>query len=563
MELAEIRPFEPRMAEIDLFTMPDAVGVGEPSVHKVKPYIAGHVTDGSSTFTFKVNGNDVTVSVSGGNWKYKPTTAITSLAFVGVPQLESLELNKITGVSTFNLDYPVVPVFKNCDTTTEAALDYVYHIRGTATENFSFTLKYIDENNTTTQVMEVAVIDENGKYDVSYSGKKIRTLEGTFRNNKTFTSVEFTEDMDKCTSVRSNDNYAFDGCTNLTSALFPNATFGSVDKCGSTGGGLFMNCSSLTEVDLSKATFNSATDFQRMFSGCSALLRVDLSSVTFNSATSVGTLYRGMFNGCTSLQRVIFKNGLKFNTITSAVQVFKGCSSLLEVNLDDAEFKNVTDIQQFFDGCTSLQSMDLSKATFEKVENCASIFNDCTALKSANLHNATFEVTTTAGNMFDGCTNVETIDLSSATFELTTNIWRSFRNCSKLTQLYISNATCENVSVAQELFTNCASLTTLNIGAMTFGDSLTNFNYVFNSDILLKDLYVPQSATMPLGLNFTLSPLSYDSMLRVAGWLKDLTGGTAQTVTFKAATYNALTAEQKAELTRIIVTEKGWNLATA
>lgn len=81
MELAEIRPFEPQMAEIDLFTMPDAVGVGEPSVRKIKPYISGHVTDRSSTFTFTVNVNQsITVPVdSNGNWKWVVDSTITSL----------------------------------------------------------------------------------------------------------------------------------------------------------------------------------------------------------------------------------------------------------------------------------------------------------------------------------------------------------------------------------------------------------------------------------------------------------------------------------------------------
>ena len=80
MELAEIRPFEPQMAEIDLFTMPDAVGVGEPSVRKVKPYISGHVTDGSSTFTIRVNNTDIVISVdANGNWKWVQDRDITSL----------------------------------------------------------------------------------------------------------------------------------------------------------------------------------------------------------------------------------------------------------------------------------------------------------------------------------------------------------------------------------------------------------------------------------------------------------------------------------------------------
>lgn len=105
MELAEIRPFEPQMAEIDLFTMPDAVGVGEPSVRKVKPYIAGHVTDGSSTFTFTVNGNEsVTVPVdANGNWKWVVDRTLTSLAsaFRDKTNIDSVTIKGFKTITNF------------------------------------------------------------------------------------------------------------------------------------------------------------------------------------------------------------------------------------------------------------------------------------------------------------------------------------------------------------------------------------------------------------------------------------------------------------------------------
>lgn len=136
MELAEIRPFEPQMAEIDLFTMPDAVGVGEPSARKVKPYIAGHVTDGSSTFTFTVNGNEsVTVPVdANGNWKWVVDRTITSLAsaFSGKENLDNVSINdKLDDVTSMvsafkacvNLELITLckgTLLNNCTTITEA-----------------------------------------------------------------------------------------------------------------------------------------------------------------------------------------------------------------------------------------------------------------------------------------------------------------------------------------------------------------------------------------------------------------------------------------------------------
>ena len=63
---------------------------------EVKPYIKGHVTDGSSTFTFTVNGNQsVTVPVdTNGNWKWVVDRTITKLekAFQNITNIDSLTI---------------------------------------------------------------------------------------------------------------------------------------------------------------------------------------------------------------------------------------------------------------------------------------------------------------------------------------------------------------------------------------------------------------------------------------------------------------------------------------
>ena len=327
--------FEPEIFEPVVFGVGDVSSIGNSA-----PCIKGHISGTDSSFTFQVNGSDVTVSVSGGNWKYKPTATITSIAFVGVPQLESLELDNITGVSTFNLDYPVVPTFKNCDATTEAALNYVYHIRGTATADFTFTLIY-KEGDTTAYKTETATIDNSGNWDVAYSGKKISSLQDTFKLKTAVTAVTFTEDCAECTTIYG----CFTDAANCVSADFPYAIFPAL-----TSAGYLLNRAYLLE-------------------------RLAFPSATFSSLSTVS----GMFNNATSL-----------------------------------------------------------------------------------------------------------------------------------------------------------------------------VNFIINAD-----------GTLASGVNISACPLSYDSMLNVAGWLKNIKGSTALTVTFRKATYDALTAEQQAALTAIIVTEKGWNLATA
>ena len=366
MKLLSPDILEPELLTMD-FVQPDIITCGELSQNKIKPYIKGHITNGDSTFTFKVNNADTTVIVgTNGNWKYNPTTTLSSLVFVGVPQLESLELFKIEGVSTFNIDYPINVVFKSCDSTTENAKNDVYHIRGTATESFDFALQYVNNNGGTVTVTESAVIDENGKWDVIYSGKKIYSLSSSFKNITEPTLVEITENLDKLTNVY--QTFLGTSC----SVIMKNATFENLP----------------TETNIN------------MFQ------------------SSSGTSY--------IMPKAVFK-----------VQKYR----------------------YFF------------------YQN----------------------------------SNVELIDLSSIDASLCTDITGMLQGNSNLKELKLPNNS-------------------------SFGAS---------------------------NISFSVCPLTYNSMMRVAGWLKDLTGETALTVTFKKSTYDALTSEQKSNLEDIIITQKGWNLATA
>ncbi len=230
-----------------------------------KPYIKGHITTNDSTFTFTVDGNSKTVPVNGnGDFKLKLNNPITSLSFVGVPQLESLELFKIDGVTTFDVDYPTNVTFLRCDSTTNNAKNDVYHIRGTATGDFSFMLRYIaDGTGTSTLTTENAVIDENGNWDVSYSGKKIGGNDDAFKLKTTITSIEFTEDFTKCTKM-----YGwFTDSLNIVSIDFPNARFTSLTSMGF----LLNRATSVQRLNIPLATFDSLTNTLGMFNNANSL----------------------------------------------------------------------------------------------------------------------------------------------------------------------------------------------------------------------------------------------------------------------------------------------------
>lgn len=349
MEILKPNILKPALRRIGL-NKPSLFAAGKPHGGKVKPYIKGHVTDGSSTFTFTVNGNDVTVSVSGGDWKYKPTAAITSLAFVGVPQLETLELNKIVGVSTFNLDYPVVPVFKGCDATTENALNYVYHIRGTATADFTFQPTYL-KNGSAEKPTERAVIDANGNWDVSYSGKKIRRLEESFYQNIVITSIEFTENFDTCITFNSATtvNGAFRGCSNLKRASFKNGTFDVITNMANC----FRQCSLLEEVDFSNATFRLLEGSAYIFTDAPKLKKLDLPKATLEKVTSLQSF-------------------------------FDRCYDLAYVNLPIATLGSCSTLFRAFEDCTGLKSIDIGSAIIA-ASSTIDMFRNASALENLNI----------------------------------------------------------------------------------------------------------------------------------------------------------------------------------
>ena len=80
MEILKPNILKPALRKVGLFK-PSLLSAGKPHGGKVKPYIAGHVTDGASTFTFYVNGNQsITVPVGAdGKWKWIQDRNITSL----------------------------------------------------------------------------------------------------------------------------------------------------------------------------------------------------------------------------------------------------------------------------------------------------------------------------------------------------------------------------------------------------------------------------------------------------------------------------------------------------
>ena len=121
-------------------------------------------------------------------------------------------------------------------------------------------------------------------------------------------------------------NFAFNGCSNLTSITIPNSVT-------SIGNSAFYNCSSLTSITIP----NSVTSIgNSVFSGCSSLTSVTIPS----SVNSIGSY---AFSSCTNLTSVTFDttDGWKIYSNTSSTAT--GYEIIVETPATNAaNLKNTT-----------------------------------------------------------------------------------------------------------------------------------------------------------------------------------------------------------------------------
>jgi hypothetical protein len=112
--------------------------------------------------------------------------------------------------------------------------------------------------------------------------------------------------------IRSIGNFAFYGCSNLTSVTLS-------DSLATIGKNAFEGCSSLTFLALPD---NVDTIGESAFDGCSSLIAITFS----NNVTSIGNY---AFRGCTSLESFTIPNKMT----STGDYTFYGCSGLKNVTI--------------------------------------------------------------------------------------------------------------------------------------------------------------------------------------------------------------------------------------
>ena len=178
----------------------------------------------------------------------------------------------------------------------------------------------------------------------------------------------------------------FGGCSSLESIDLSNWNTSSVTDMS----GLFNGCSKLESIDLSSFVTYNVTSMSGLFSGCKNLKQIKLGN-GFNTENVTGYGLTRLFLGCSSLD-VIDLSKFSTSKVLSFEGLFDGCSSLKEIIWgDNFDTHYAEGFRAMFGGCSSIKNLDLSWFNMSSSRNLMSMFEGCTNLKTLNISSFTTE----------------------------------------------------------------------------------------------------------------------------------------------------------------------------
>ena len=211
--------------------------------------------------------------------------------------------------------------------------------------------------------------------------------------------------------------------------------------------GMFWECSSLTDLNISSFDTSKVTNMSEMFSGCVSLTQLNVD----NFDTSAVTDMLDMFFKCSSLSELNLSN---FNTskVTSMGGMFDWCTSLTSLDISGFDTKNVKGMSRMFQKCTKLQSIDVSKFNTSNVTSMDSMFSNCGELKDIDVSNFDTSNVKYMSSMFGACPQLSTLDVSKFDTSNVIKMDYMFSGCKSLKSLDVSNFNTSNVTSMGAMF---------------------------------------------------------------------------------------------------------------
>ncbi len=455
------------------------------------------------------SGNEGLTSIDFGSNFAAPELTNLKACFKGAKQLASIDMSKITELSSSGLQ--IEEAFRSASSLK--------------------TVKFGDAFKKThiTDTMKYLFFEDSVLEGVDMSGwhvENVDSLERAFYNCQSMKLNEYSFkgwDLQNCTSML----YAFYGCgenhmnngvphdTDLhdfkvgpqlknIAECFKNSAFqtlvlnnvnvSNVDNMRST----FSGCALLTDLNIDSWKPNNVKNLRETFKDCKKLTSLNLSGWKMKD---LEILYE-TFMDCTNLTTLNL-DGWKENgpvsgaTLRSVQEAFCGCSNLTGtidfsgwntsnlvkdyiMDKEAGEYSNNNwykvngPIKDMFKGCKKLENIYLKGWNLTNVQDdMGAIFNGCSSLKQIDLSN--WQVGQGARNfkstfLKDSKNTLESVSLNSASFKYFTSLDDLLSGCKKLTKVDVKGLNAENALSASAMFKDCALLTEVDLTGAIMGN---------------------------------------------------------------------------------------------
>ncbi len=394
-------------------------------------------------------------------------TTIWGYAFWNCPNLTTVHFNAMNCTRMYVVEYNPTryfSVFNSTNSTSSYTTPIVTLTIGdnvTQIPDYAFkdspNLTSVTIPNSVTTIGSGAFAGCRGLTSMNYTGDIAQWCEISFGNegsnplyyaHNLYVNNQLVTDLVIPNSVTSIDNYAFYGCSGLTSVTIGNSVT-------SIGNYAFYNCSGMTSLTIG----NSVTTIgYGAFRGCSGMTSLTIG----NSVTRVEDY---AFFDCSGLTSVYYMGDIaqwcRISWISYSSNPLQYAYSLYINNevINDLVIPNtVTSIGNSFRYYKGLTSVEIPNS-MTRIDDYA--FSGCSGLTSVEIPNS---VTSIGSNAFYGCSGLTSVEIPNSVTYIGSS---AFYNCSGLTSVAVfaetpptvgSNAF-YNVSTNNPVYVPCESAT--------------------------------------------------------------------------------------------------------
>lgn len=223
--------------------------------------------------------------------------------------------------------------------------------------------------------------------------------------------------------------------------------------------GWFSGCTELISVKgLENLNTSRVTTAANMFSGCSKLSSISLTGFNLTNIRDMS----GFFKNCAALPSMTLQGSL-FSRAENLSGFFQGCTALGSMSLANAQLPNVVNMNGFFRGCSSLEGMTLANASLPHVKNMGGFFEGCSSLDGVSLSNVNLSSAEDLSGFFKGCTSLSSVSLANIDFSHAKNMKAFFQNCAALNAVSFSGLKVPNAQDMSAFFSGCRTLKTVSL----------------------------------------------------------------------------------------------------